>query len=260
MASEPDEDQRGKLVEITVNRVRALVRAGNLAGRELKQEAIAQGARLQLGFQLWLQHGNRYRAVYDDDLTDIRAGQEYLAITTDDHGPPSPVPAQEPVHGHTAEGWSLTLPPRLRAALPAYLLREDGGEHAAVILAEQPRGLNGRQLVGAVFIAAVDHVDYIEGSPGYASLDVEFIRNAVVRARDEGLAYLAVHNHHSSTNPVGFSHIDLASHERGYPTLCQITGQLVGGLVLTEHAMIGDLWLPDGTRAPLTDVDPFPSP
>jgi len=71
-----------------------------------------------------------------------------------------------------------------------------------------------------------------------------------VRARDERLAYLAAHNHRSDAT--GFSHIDLASHERGYPALRQITGQPVGALLLTTHAIVGVLWLPDGTRQALT--------
>jgi hypothetical protein len=53
---------------------------------------------------------------------------------------------------------------------------------------------------------------------------------------------------------VGFSEIDLASHERGYPALRKITGQVVGGLVFTPQAAAGDLWLPDGSRDRLVEV------
>jgi hypothetical protein len=62
-----------------------------------------------------------------------------------------------------------------------------------------------------------------------------------------------VHNHQNA-GPASFSHIDLASHERGYPALHRITGQPVGALVLTTQAATGDLWLPDGTRDALTEV------
>lgn len=48
--------------------------------------------------------------------------------------------------------------------------------------------------------------------------------------------------------------IDLASHERGYPVLEQITQQLVGAAVLTPQATAGDLWLTDGTRRELAEV------
>jgi len=99
----------------------------------------------------------------------------------------------------------------------------------------------------------VDGVDYVPGTYGYRALSADFVRDAAVRAADQNLAYLAVHNH-GGTDHVGFSGTDLASHERGYPTLRQITGQVVGGLVLTPHAAAGDLWLPDRTRADLAEV------
>jgi len=139
------------------------------------------------------------------------------------------------------------LPPRLWAELSRHLLR-DGGEHAAVLLADHPHGPTGRRLLGRALIPAVDDLDYVEGSTGYRSLAPEFIRDAAVRARDERLAYLAVHNHLSDRGPAGFSHVELGSHERGYPALRQITGQLVAALVLAPHTAVGDLWLPDGTR------------
>ncbi|WP_374117055.1 ThiF family adenylyltransferase [Streptomyces sp. MNU76] len=44
------------------------------------------------------------------------------------------------------------------------------------------------------------------------------------------------------------------SHERGYAPLRQISGQAVGGLVLTPHAAAGDLWLPDGSRTRLSET------
>ncbi|MEV6712836.1 ThiF family adenylyltransferase [Lentzea sp. NPDC051208] len=74
-----------------------------------------------------------------------------------------------------------------------------------------------------------------------------------MRAADEQLAYLAVHNHYGTTT-VGFSPVDLASHERGYPALRQITGQIVGAVVFTPQAAAGDLWPPDGERVELAEV------
>jgi hypothetical protein len=64
---------------------------------------------------------------------------------------------------------------------------------------------------------------------------------------------VAVHNHFGTTT-VAFSDTDMASHQRGYPALRQITGQVVGGLVLTPQAAAGDLWLPDGGRTDLAEV------
>jgi molybdopterin/thiamine biosynthesis adenylyltransferase len=152
-----------------------------------------------------------------------------------------------------ADGWSLTLPPLLWDELSRHLFREDRNEHGAVILAGLSTGPRGPRLLGRELIAAVADIDYIEGTTGYRALAPEFVRDAAVRARDEQLAYLAVHNHFG-TNRVGFSRIDLASHERGYPALKQITGQLVGAVVFTPQAAAGDLWLPDDTRASLAEV------
>lgn len=152
-----------------------------------------------------------------------------------------------------AAGWSLTLAGPLWIALSRHLFRGDHDEHGAVILADHSIGPRGPRLLARELIPAVDSVDYVEGTTGYRALAPEFVRDAAVRARDEHRAYLAVHNHFGTTK-VGFSPVDRASHERGYPALRQITGQLVGGLVFTPQAAAGDLWLPDGQRRTLAEV------
>jgi hypothetical protein len=82
-------------------------------------------------------------------------------------------------------------------------------------------------------------------------LTANFVRDKALYCRDEGLAYLAIHNH-GGRDSVGFSGDDLRSHERGYPALRDITrGQIVGGLVFAENAVAGDLWLKNGQRAAL---------
>ncbi|MFI9580397.1 ThiF family adenylyltransferase [Streptomyces sp. NPDC052236] len=160
--------------------------------------------------------------------------------------------ARRPVNP-PADGWSLTLPPRLWADLSRHLFRADGDEHGAVLLAGQADGPRGPRLLGLELLIARDGEDYVPGETGYRALSPTFVRDAIVRARDEQLSYLAVHCHFGLDN-VQFSRVDLASHERGYPTLRQISGQIVGGLVLTPHAAAGDLWLPDGGRAPLAET------
>lgn len=232
-------------IEVLVNGHHVMLRAGGLAGLELKQEAVAQGAELQLGFDMWGYWGNRWVAVYDANVIDMRHGQEFLAVTTDDHGPPLPGPAAE--HPDPpASGWRLVLPPPLWADLSGHLLA-DGGEHAAVLLADWSRDPRGLRLQGRTLIAADDDADYLQGSTGYRSLTSEFIRDAALRSRDQRCAYLAVHNHQDA-GPASFSHVELAGHERGYPALRRITGQPVGAFVLTTRTAAGDLWLPDGTR------------
>jgi hypothetical protein len=137
--------------------------------------------------------------------------------------------------------------------LTSHLFRNDRDEHGAVILAGTADGPRGPRLLGRELLLAVDDVDYIPGTTGYRALSPEFVRDAAARARDDKLAYLAVHNHFGRQT-VGFSAIDLASHQRGYPALRQITEQVVGGLVFTPQAAAGDLWLPDGTRVDLGEV------
>ncbi|WP_441316718.1 ThiF family adenylyltransferase [Geothrix sp.] len=81
-------------------------------------------------------------------------------------------------------------------------------------------------------------------------LTPSFVRDRALFCRDEGFAYLAIHNH-AGLDSVEFSGDDLRSHERGYPALRDITrGQIVGGLVFAQNAVAGDLWFKNG-RKPL---------
>jgi hypothetical protein len=145
-----------------------------------------------------------------------------------------------------ADGWSLHIPARLWQALSRHLFPGDDDEHGAVLLAGYADGLRGPRLLARELLFAVDGEHYTAGTTGYRALDPGFVRDAVVRARQERLVYLAAHNHFDSyeTGTVGFSTVDLASHRRGYPAFRQITGHPVGGLVLTPRAAAGDLWLP----------------
>ncbi len=149
-------------------------------------------------------------------------------------------------------GWSLTVPPRLWRDLTDHLFRNIG-EHGAVILAGIADGPRGPRLLAREVLLARDGVDYTVGPAGPGALTATFVRDAVVRARDERLVYLAVHRH-LGTDTVGFSRVDLGSHERGYPALRQITGLPVGAVVLADAAAAGDLWLPDGGRADLAEL------
>lgn len=151
-----------------------------------------------------------------------------------------------------ARGWSLTLRPRDWARLETHLF-DASGEHGAIVLARVVEGGHGSRLLGARVLLARDGIDYVPGTHGHRALTPEFVRDAALLARRDGLAYLAFHNHGGSIE-VGFSSVDLASHERGYPAIRRITGQLVGAVVCTPYAAAGDLWLPDGTRRPLAEL------
>jgi len=139
-------------------------------------------------------------------------------------------------------GWTLTFPAGLWNRLNGHLFPGDADEHGAVVLAGLARGRNGFRLLAKEVVLAEDGRDYIPGERGYRALTPLFIASVARRARDERLAYLAVHCH-GGAGRVDFSEIDLASHERGYPALQQITRQVVGGVVLANGAAAGDLWV-----------------
>ena len=150
--------------------------------------------------------------------------------------------------------WSLAMHQALADELWGHLFQDDGDEHGAAILAGVASGPTGMRLIARELIRARDGIDYVPGIHGYRRLTPEFVRHAVVRARDEGLAYLAVHNH-GGTASVGFSGDDRASHVRGYPALLDIArGQPVGALVLATRAVAGDLWLGADQILPLSET------
>jgi molybdopterin/thiamine biosynthesis adenylyltransferase len=135
--------------------------------------------------------------------------------------------------------------------LTAHLYSGDRDEHGAILLAGVSIA-NGREVfhVREVHLAT-EGTDYVEGKIGYRALSPTFIHKLITRARDQKLAYLAVHNHATDLH-VGFSQIDLDSHERGYPALIQISrGMPVGALVFGRRSIQADIWMADGRRLAL---------
>ena len=135
-----------------------------------------------------------------------------------------------------------------------HLFPGDMDEHGAVLLAGTSH-LNGELTfhIREVHLAE-EGVDYVEGKFGYRALSPTFIHRLITRARDEKLAYLAVHNH-GTDREVGFSQIDCQSHERGYPALLQIArGMPVGALVFGRRSIEADVWLSGGTRLGLEEA------
>ncbi|WP_247707041.1 hypothetical protein [Streptomyces liliiviolaceus] len=145
------------------------------------------------------------------------------------------------------------MPARLWQQLTDHLFPGDHAAHGAALLAGWTHGPRGPRFLARELILARDDIDYGPGTTGHHALSAAFVRDNILRARDEHLAYIAVHNHGGTTR-VQFSPTDLASHERSYPTLTQISNTPVCGLVLTPQAAAGDLWYPNGTRTDLTEV------
>jgi hypothetical protein len=149
---------------------------------------------------------------------------------------------------------------RLRFARPDFdvitkhLFPGDRDEHGAVLLAGVSQAGNVPTFHVREIHLAEEGVDYVEGKIGYRALSPKFIHRLITRARDERLAYLAVHNH-GSDREVGFSSIDFDSHERGYPALLQIArGMPVGALVFGLHSLQADIWCADGARRELEEA------
>jgi hypothetical protein len=142
--------------------------------------------------------------------------------------------------------FTLTIDQPLLTRLEGHLFPGDGDEHGAVIAAgivETPRG--ARLLAREVFLAE-DGVDYVPGTRGYRALTPAFVAGVSDYCAREKLCYLAVHCH-GGRDAVSFSSDDLASHQRGYPALLDITGGgPVGALVFARNAVAGEIWTREG--------------
>ena len=144
--------------------------------------------------------------------------------------------------------WTLVSPASLWAELEEHLFPGDDDEHGAVIAAGLVETARGTRLVARHLFPARDGVDFVPSPRAYRRLTPEFVNEKIRFCRDEGLVYLAVHNH-GGERAVAFSPQDLASHERGYPALLDIArGHPVGALVVANGAIAGDIWTPGGGR------------
>jgi ThiF family protein len=147
--------------------------------------------------------------------------------------------------------WRLVLPQSIYSNLHAHLFPGDNDEHGAIITAGIAVSDRGVRLLARELHLAVDGIDYVPGKRGYRMLKADFIAAKIDQCREQGLAYLAIHNH-GGRDHVGFSPDDFRSHERGYPALLDIAqGQPVGALVFAENAIAGDIWLPGERRVEL---------
>lgn len=147
--------------------------------------------------------------------------------------------------------WTLTIPQHLADRLFGHLFPGDHDEHGAIIQAGIVRSPSGLRLLARDVVLARDGIEYVPGKHGYRMLTGQFVTEQVVRCRNDGLVYLAVHNH-GGGDAVAFSRDDLASHRRGYPALLDVMrGRPVGALVFAENAVAGELWLSASEQLPL---------
>lgn len=150
--------------------------------------------------------------------------------------------------------WSVVITAGQWMNLRDHLFRGDGDEHGAILRCGIARSGRGSRLLVRDVIVATDGVDYVEGTRGYRKLTANFVADAIDVCAEQGLAYLAVHNH-GGRDRVAFSPTDMASHERGYPALLDINGGVpVGALVFADGAVAGDIWTSDRRRYSLTHL------
>ncbi|MBF6605372.1 MAG: ThiF family adenylyltransferase [Chloroflexi bacterium] len=153
--------------------------------------------------------------------------------------------------------WAVRIGDEVFRDLRDHLFPGDGRPHAAALLAGVAHTNVGTRLLIRRLIRATDGVDYSPGTGerGHHRLTADFVRDAVLEAQRDGLAYLAAHVHGGAADEVGFSPDDLRSHERGYPALLDLLqGRPVGALVFSDAAVAGDVWLPGGERATVSHM------
>ncbi len=142
----------------------------------------------------------------------------------------------------------------LWAEVEAQIHQSDHDEHGGALLCGVAHGhRKGVQLLASRFVPAIDGIDYVRGMKGHRALTPAFIRRVIRVAEPETLACLFVHGHGRGSS-VSFSEIDYESHERGYPALLEISGQIIGALVLASHAVAGDVWIPNTGRAEVSNL------
>ncbi len=133
-------------------------------------------------------------------------------------------------------------------------------EHGAVVAVSAVSTSRGIRLLGQRLFCARDGIDYVPGERSHRRLEAAFVAQCLDYCRANGLGYVAIHNHGGSDR-VAFSATDLASHERGYPTLLTLNdGAPVGALVFARKAAAGDIWFADGRRLPTRSVRVIGSP
>lgn len=131
---------------------------------------------------------------------------------------------------------------QLYQMLYEHLFPGDQDEHAAIVIAGISQTTRGTRFLAREVVLARDGIDYVPGQYGYRALSPRFIAEMSGYCADENLCYFAVHCH-GGADQVAFSAIDLASHERGYPALLDITnGGPIGALVFAQNAVAGDIW------------------
>lgn len=139
--------------------------------------------------------------------------------------------------------------------LSQHLFPGDHDEHGALLLAGEHQHADGGSRLTVREVHLLDDEEFPPGKHGYRQLAASALARVGNRAADERLALVSAHSHPGSGDRTGLSHDDLASHERLFDHLLDITAaRVVGGIAFGEHSAAGEIWTSDGHRAPIDQV------
>jgi molybdopterin/thiamine biosynthesis adenylyltransferase len=135
-----------------------------------------------------------------------------------------------------------------------HLLREDGDEYGAIILAGTHVTESGT-LLTARGIHLLGDEEFPPGQYGYRQFAASALARLGNRAADERLSLVSIHSHPMAQERNALSRDDLTAHERIFPHLLDITdAPAVGGVALGQRSVAGEVWHRDGARAPLDQM------
>ncbi|EYT91817.1 hypothetical protein ThrDRAFT_02582 [Frankia casuarinae] len=72
-------------IPVTVNGQQVDLPDREVTGLEIKKAAIEQGVQIEVGFQLSVREGQRYRVIGDVDPIRVHPKQEFIAVAPDDN-------------------------------------------------------------------------------------------------------------------------------------------------------------------------------
>lgn len=148
----------------------------------------------------------------------------------------------------------LLFTPEIFQAVKAHLFPGDDHEHAGVLLCGWSQAVDRIILTVREFHPARDGIEYTLSPQMHGRIEPLFIDDCLSQAQEQGLCYIAIHNH-LSVDWVAFSKVDLRSHEYGYPTLLRLNkGLPVGAAVFGANSIEVDIWMPEGTRHQLAEA------
>jgi hypothetical protein len=139
--------------------------------------------------------------------------------------------------------------------LHAHLFPGDHDEHGAILLVGEHPHTDGTSLLTVREVHLLSDEEFPPGNHGYRQLAASALARLGNRAAEERLTLISAHSHPGSGERTGLSRDDLASHERVFEHLLDITtARVVGGIAFGEHSAAGEIWTREGQRSSLAQV------